>query len=382
MTSLFKHRMLIRIITPLLTALFYFQASTLYAQSPSDFDETLTMDVWDPYAPDWTVAEFKKYIKRKYKKNINVVVKYVFSPNEFFDRVRANQTDIISPSHNLIQDDRFHFIKKRLVIPIDKRLIPNIKGVEPQFLNNEFITDGGILYGVPFAAGTYSLLYRKSAFKNPPESWSVLWDPQYRGRYAISKEFYESNIYITALALGFPKEKISEVDILKTQKFRKRLKSLLKYANYWKGIPHDEEVKTSVLTTAWGFSHSVHDDKKKEWGFAFPKEGLTLWTDYLLVTRAVNRSPFAKTLAMEWLNFILSPEFQSRVTIMQMRCYSAVPEAYNYGGSVTKVDPTEKKFLFKNALYWPVLTARNRNGLKYIYDSVEKELQTEAELKK
>lgn len=344
--------------------------------------ETLTMDLWEPYAPDWAVNEFKAMIKKKYKRNVNIVVKYVYSPNEFFDRVRANQTDIISPSHNLIRDDRFDFIGKGLVIPVDKSVVANLKGVEPRFLDNGFASDAGLLYGVPFASGAYGLLYRKAHFKKPPQSWSVLWDPQYRGRYAISKDFYESNIYITALALGVAPARISEVDIHKTDRFKKRLKSLLQHANYWQGVPHDNEVAGSVLTTAWGFSHSVHNDKKQEWGFAFPKEGITLWTDYLLVTRAVNRSKFARTLAMEWLNFVLSPEFQRKVTIERLRCYSSVPEAYEAGaGKSVQIDPKEKEFLFKNAIYWPVLSARNRNGMKMIYDAVEEKIKKEAKPK-
>lgn len=345
--------------------------------------ETLTMDVWEPYAPEWAVADFKKFIKQKYNKEIKVVVNYVYSPNDFFDRVRGNETDIISPSHNLIHDDRFSFIQKKLVIPVNKKLLPHLKEVEDSFINNDFIVDKNLLYGVPFASGAYSLLYKKAYFKTAPDSWKILWDSRYRQQFAISKEFYESNIYITALSLGIPKDKIADVESLKSEAFSKRLKQLLKNATYWQGVPHDKEVEKSVLTTAWGFSHSVHDDPKKEWVFAFPKEGITMWTDYLLVTRAVKRSAFAETLAMEWLNFSLSPEFQRRLVIDQLKCYSAVPGAYVAEGyKPLTVAPKEKEFLFKNAIYWPTLSARNRNGMKLIYDRVEKEIQKEKAARK
>ncbi|WP_413290179.1 ABC transporter substrate-binding protein [Bdellovibrio sp. HCB337] len=330
--------------------------------------ETLTMDVWEPYAPDWAVQEFKNIIKKKYKKNIEVVVKYVYSPNEFYDRVRADETDIISPSHNLIRDDRFNFIGKQLVIPIDKKIVRNIRGVEPRFLKNEAVLEKKVLMGVPFATGSYSLLYKKAHFKHPPDSWKVLWDPRYRGRYAISKDFYESNIYITALAMGLPKKTIADIDKLNTEVFKHQLMTLLRHANYWQGVPHDKDVTRSILTTAWGLSHSVHDDKNKEWAFAYPKEGITLWTDYLLVTKAVKRSAFAETLAMEWINYSLSPSFQRRLTVDQLKCYSAVPEAYVEG---RRLDPKEKEFLFQNAVYWPVLSERNRNGLKFMYEQAE-----------
>ncbi|CBL46000.1 hypothetical protein HDN1F_24170 [gamma proteobacterium HdN1] len=330
-------------------------------------DETLSMVLWEPYAPEQQVDEFKRYISEKYQKNITVSVKYVFSPNEFYDGVRAGRVDIISPSHNLIQDSRFDFIKKGLVIPLDQNRLGNLRGVEQRFLNNTFVRHNEKLYGVPFATGLYSLLYRKSAFSSPPESWNILWDPRYRKRYAISREFYESNLYVTALASGIPPNQMMEVQELNTQGFRDKLKELLHNALYWQGVPHEADVHDAVLTTAWGFSHSVHPDRNQEWLFAFPREGVTMWTDYLLVSRAVKRSPFAKTLAYEWLNFVISPQFQRAVTINRLNCYSAVPAAYDVAPAI-RISEKEKRYFEEKSVYWPVLNTRNRNGLKLLYD--------------
>ena len=363
-----------------LLVLLFLLPLTSFADKPL-VDETLTMDVWERYAPAAVVQEFKSFIKKKYNKNIEVVVNYVYSPNEFFDRVRANKTDIISPSHNLIQDSRYDFIAKELVLPVDKKVVTHLKSTETRFLENEFITKNKKLYGIPFASGAYSLLYRKAEFKTAPDTWDILWDPNFRGRYAISKDFYESNIYITALSLGIPAKKIADIEQLKTKKFEDRLKTLLKNAEYWQGVPQDNDVKNTILSTAWGFSHSIHNDEKKEWQFSFPKEGITMWTDYLLVTRAVNRSVFAKTLAMEWLNFALSPDFQRKVTIELLKCYSAVPKAYEIKPAMQPAR-AEKDFLLQKAIYWPVLDARTRNGMKLIYDRVTASIKDEGSLKK
>lgn len=348
----------------------------------SQYDETLTMDVWEPYAPDFAVKEFKSYIKNKYNKNIDVIVRYVFSPNEFFDQVRANKTDIISPSHNLIKDERYDFIDKNLIIPINRKKLPNLAGVDTHFLTNEFVTNKNKLYGVPFATGAYSLLYKKSAFlKDPPTSWNALWGRDLRSKYSLSQEFYESNIYITALAMGISPQHMADVGSLNSHAFREKLKDLLRNATFWQGVPHENDVKHSILTTAWGFSHSVHPDPKKEWLFAYPKEGITVWTDYLAVTRAVKRSPFAETLAFEWLNFTLSQSFQQRVTIELLKCFSAVPGAY---ASLTnrdlQIDPKEKEFFDRHKIYWPIMSTRNRNGLKMIYDEVVAEIKKEKQL--
>lgn len=371
-------------LTVALTFLLLLQSMSAFAQTKkvSTYDETLTMDVWEPYAPEFAVKEFKALIKEKYKKNIDVVVRYVFSPNDFFDQVRANKTDIISPSHNLIKDERYDFIQKQLIIPLNNKRIPNLAGVDSHYLTNKFVTENKKLYGVPFATGAYSLLYKKSSYpQNPPTTWNVLWGENVRGKYSLSHDFYESNIYITALAMGIPARKMADVGFLNNPTFREKLKDLLRNANFWQGVPHEHDVKNSNLTTAWGFSHSVHPDPKKEWLFAYPKEGITVWTDYLTVTRAVKRSALAETLALEWLNYSLSPSFQKRVTVEMLKCLSAVPATYQgLENTALRIDPKEKEFFDKNSIYWPIMSTRDRNGLKVIYDDVVSEIKKEKQL--
>ena len=85
--------------------------------SKNGFDEVLRLDVWTSYAPPAAIEEFKKIIKHKYNKKVDVEVRRVLSPDEFFFRVRASKTDIISPAHNFIKDERANFIAHGLLLP-------------------------------------------------------------------------------------------------------------------------------------------------------------------------------------------------------------------------------------------------------------------------
>lgn len=337
------------------------------------YDEVLKMDVWTSYAPPFAIREFKAYIREKYKKNIDVQVLRVLSPDEFYDRVRAGISDIISPSHNFMKDERTQFITKKLIIPVDRSLTPNLAEVYPMYINNEFVTEDGKLYGVPLAAGGYSLLYNKDHFKKPPTSWNVLWDPKYKKRYSLSKDYYEANIYITALALGYKGAQIHDINLINTPKFKRKLRQLLENANYWEGAPKDADLKNSVLTLTWGLSHAVNDDVAKKWKFAFLDEGVSFWTDYLSVTRNVERNPLIKAVAMEWLNFVNGKEFQEKVIVQQKRYLSPLMMKPDSKESLSQ-NKAEVNYLVSKSIYWPILSVRDRNGLKSVYDQVQEEI--------
>jgi spermidine/putrescine transport system substrate-binding protein len=342
------------------------------------YDETLRVDVWTSYAPIEAINDFKKIILKKYNKNINIEARVVLTPDEFFDRVRSGQTDIFSPSHNFLKDERTEFIKHNLVLPISIEEVPNLALVESRYITNSFVTENKKLYGIPAAAGGYSLLYNKDFIKTAPTSWNVLWDPKYKNKYALSKGFYEANIYITALALGFKPEDISNLNKIDTPQFKSKLKALLTNARFWDGAPKMKDLEGVVFTTAWGITGSVKDDVDNKWIFSFPQEGVTFWTDYLSVTTAVNRSPFARKLAFEWLDMVLSKSYQTKYITEKSKYLSPTPGAISHKVFAGKISNEEAlKYLNTKSVYWPIISTRTRNGLKYIYDKVLKEAMSD-----
>ena len=341
----------------------------------STYDEILRIDVWTSYAPEEAINDFKKIILKKYNKNIQVEARVVLSPDEFFDRVRSGQVDIFSPSHNFLKDERTEFIKHNLVLPITQKDVPNLALVEKRYITNSFVTEKQKLYGIPAAAGGYSLLYNKDLIKTAPTSWNVLWDPKYKNKYAISRDFYEANIYITALAFGYSQEEMSDISKLDNPKFKLKLKELLANAHFWDGAPKEKDLKGILFTTAWGVTGSVKDDVNNKWAFSFPKEGITFWTDYLSVTTAANRSPFVRTLAFEWLDMVLSKSYQQKYITEKSKYLSPTPNAISnsvFAGNATNEEAL--KYLNTKSFYWPIISTRTRNGLKFFYDKVLKEV--------
>ncbi|KYG61616.1 hypothetical protein AZI86_18095 [Bdellovibrio bacteriovorus] len=335
------------------------------------YDEVLTMDVWTSYGPSAPINEFKDFIRKKYGKNVDLHVRRTLKPEDFYDRVRAGISDIISPSHNFLKDERTHFIKNNLIIPIDPEIVTNLKDVQTHFIENDFVTSKGKLYGVPLAAGPYGLLYNVDQIATAPTSWNILWAPEMKGRYSLSLDFYEANIYLTALAMGYKNDQLHDISLLNTKKFRLKLTQLLTNANFWQGTPHSDALKKSVLTTSWGLSTSISGPDAQKWRMAQPKEGVSMWVDYLAVTKNVRRNPFATTLAMEWANFVLGKSFQQ--TILEKKYLSPLKIS-----SLPSMElESDIKYLSDQRAYWPVLTVRERNGLKLMYDQILAQIKKE-----
>lgn len=201
----------------------------LLIASASAAEQRLRLLVWEGYAPTDQVQRFEGYIAAKYRRNVRLEVKHVSNPKQFFNAVRGKKADIISPAHNLINDHRFNFIKNKLFLPIKLEHIPNYEEIVPALKQIGALEKNGEIYGVPFICGPYGLAYNTELI-DAPTSWNLLWDPAFKNRYAINGDYYELNIYITALALGYTEDDLYRFDTMNTHRFKQRLHALIKNA--------------------------------------------------------------------------------------------------------------------------------------------------------
>jgi len=278
----------------------------------SAWSEELRLLCWEGYATDQYTKKFEQYIKQKYQLDLNISVTNVSDPQEFFDGIRGKDFDLISPAHNIPKSARWAFIEKKLVLPINLSNVPNYKHIIPALKKADYITEDGLVYGVPIVYGHYGLAYNTEIIEEEPESWDIFWDPQYADKYAISADYHEANIYITALAMGYEKSEIFEFSGLRDNKeLQQRLAKLASNAkSYWVGVDKAEDIKDLALATAWGFSFGELNKKSEKWKFASPKEGVTGWIDNWLIGYSLEGRPTLKRIAEEWINYSIGPEMQ------------------------------------------------------------------------
>jgi len=325
---------------------------------------------WQGYAPQLYVSGFEQYIEKKHGKKVKVIVKNVSDPQEFFNGLRSKAVDIISPAHNIPKSERWPMIQKHLVLPLNLKNIPNYKNVNPYLQHASYVSKAEQLFGVPIVYGTYGLAYNSNKLTKAPTSWSVLWQPEYVGKFSISADYYEANIYSTALSLGYTGEQLYDYDLLsKDPVFIDRLSRLANStASLWHGVDKSADLLGLSLATAWGFSFQELRKKGEVWRFSSPTEGVTGWVDHWLIGYSLKDDAFKKMLAEEWINFTLSEEMQTYyVRALGQYPVSTAINKHLTTDEIAKFHLDNSDYIKDNLNLWKVLSIRQQNGFRLLW---------------
>lgn len=342
--------------------------------------EELRILCWEGYAAHQYTERFEHYVKKKYGLDLTVTVNHVSDPQEFFDSIRARKVDLISPAHNIPKSDRWPLIRGKIVIPLDLANIPNYKQIIPELQKADYITQDNQVYGVPIVYGPYGLAYNTNIVKEEPTSWNVLWRPEYAGKYAISADYFEANIYITALASGLTPEQMFhyDVEIFITREFRKRLRALAQNAKtFWTGVDTADTLQELALATAWGFSFPELRKRGEVWKMALPEEGTTGWVDNWMIGYSLKDKPQMKRIAEEWINYSISPEVQ----VSYLRNVAQFPVNLSIKHLLqleeTRAYHLDDPSYFRNHLIlWKPLSKRQLNAFKKLWsEAVGKQVE-------
>ncbi len=341
----------------------------------SAWSEELRILCWEGYATDQYTNKFEQYIKQKYQLDLKIIVTNVSDPQEFFDGIRGKDFDLISPAHNVPKSAHWAFIDQKLVLPINLGNVPNYQHLIPALKKADYITKDGLVYGVPIVYGHYGLAYNTEIIKEEPESWDIFWDPKYAGQYAISADYHEANIYITALAMGYEKSKIFEFSELRdSEEFKQRLAQLASNAkSYWVGVDKAEDIKDLALATAWGFSFSELNQVDEKWKFASPNEGVTGWVDNWLIGYSLENQPTLKRIAEEWINYSIGPDMQVAYVrdIRQFPVNLTIKNSLTFN-DVERFGLNNPNYFQENFIPWKILSKDDQYGFEVLWEQAKK----------
>lgn len=134
---------------------------------------------WDTYIGETTLADFKA------ASGIEVNMSLFATNDELFAKLRAGNQgfDVIVPSNDFVE----RMTQSDLIVPLDHALIPNMKNIDPSFIDVAY--DPGRKFSMPYTWLALGIGYRKSKVKARPDSWKVLFDSdEYKGRIALLSE--------------------------------------------------------------------------------------------------------------------------------------------------------------------------------------------------
>jgi spermidine/putrescine-binding protein len=336
--------------------------------------QVLRLLVWEGYAPEAQREQFRQYIYRKYAVDLTLKVDYIADAEDGFEALRLKKADIVSPAHNRINDKRFRMIDSGLLLPLNLENLPNYQQLNPSFKRLEHLVKDGVHYGLPFAWGPYGLVYNTEVFEKAPDSWNVLWEPQYSGHYSIA-DYGEINIYLTALAMGYDKKTLGDFDQLNNKAFKAKLAALLANAkSLWVGVDTADDLQQKKLASSWGFALPELKQRGEIWKWAYPKEGVPGWIDNHVISQELANKPQLKRIAEEWINFTISSEFQTSVLVAALSTNSVNMVTVETASELQKQGFYARSLIDPEAVIvlMPELDRRSRNGIDSLWNKALK----------
>lgn len=269
------------------------------SQAASAQEKLLRVLTWEGYAdPQW-VEQFEKEAGAK------VAVTYVGSVDEIFAKLTASKGadyDVIAVETSSYK----RLTEEKLIQPIDVSTLPNAKNLLPAFQTVDALIFDGKTYAVPFAWGSIPLIYDKSAFPTPPDSWNALWDKANSGSILTMDEA-NNNVVTAALALG-----IKDPFNLTDEQFAAVKKKLIEqkplvstyYAGFDDGVSIFAQGGVSLMMSMGEPQVKMLQGRGVNAALTIPKEGAIGWIDCWTISAGA--TDYA--LATKFVDFMLKPE--------------------------------------------------------------------------
>jgi spermidine/putrescine transport system substrate-binding protein len=267
-------------------------APTQASASTQSETQALNFHNWETYIDPKILSDFEK----KFNTRINYTL---YSSNEqLLEDIHANPDayDLVVPSDYMLTIMR----RENLVAPLNKNNIPNMKNIDPAFLNMPF--DPGNRYCVPYQWGTGGIGYNIAKTGREITKWADLFDPAFAGRVAMLND-PRMSMAAVLLYLGYSPNTTNRAEIEQARDFLISQSKQIK--TYTLNAGQDLLVNGDVdITVEWsGDIYQVMRDHP-ELRYAIPEEGTIVWVDNICVMATASHPE----LAEKFINYLLEPQ--------------------------------------------------------------------------
>lgn len=281
--------------------------ATLSAQAA----DTLRILTWPGYADADLVSRFES------EHHVKVEVTQVASDEVLWQKLTTNggrDFDVFAANTAEMQ----RYIGEGVVRALTPALIPNIANQLPRFHpqgDMPGVVQQGLRYAVPYTYAEMGLIYDRRRFAEPPQSWRVLWDPQWRGKVLM----FDGGTHafsLAAMAAGLPPFKIPAADFARLARSLVELRRnlLTFYATPEQALALFRDDDAALLFANFGSQQlKLMRDAGLDVGYTIPAEGALAWLDCWAVTAASNNAE----LAQAWINYTLEPEVSAALSERQ-----------------------------------------------------------------
>jgi len=266
---------------------------------------------WNNYIAPETIKRFEEQCK------CEVVQTYYSDNEELLAKLAAGAKgyDILVPTANAVEA----LIKGGQLLPLDKSKLPNLKNVDPVYMNTPF--DPGNKYSAPYAMSTTIIGYNDQKMKElglPTDTWAVIFDPKYLEKVKGRVTVLDSANELFAAALLYLGYSANDTD----PKHWDQAAALIKKAKpYWAAFNASSYIKELTVGNIWlvhGYSNDIfqanQDAQAAKRPFhilqGMPREGAVLAVDNMVIPKNAPRPD----LAHQFINFMLEGKNSADLT--------------------------------------------------------------------
>ena len=214
--------------------------------------------------------------------------------------------DVCFPSdyiiEKLIADDMLH--------ALDKNNIPNLKNIDPRFMDLSFDPDNA--YSVPYMWGTVGILYNTTMVdESDVHSWNVFWNEKYSGQI-IMYDSIRDTIGITLKYLGYSLNTRDESAIKAAEQALIDQKSLV-YAYLGDSVKERMIGGNGAVAVVYSGDAMWCMDEEEgnpDLAYCVPDEGSNLWFDNVVIPKTSAHTAEAEA----FINFLCDAEVAKKNT--------------------------------------------------------------------
>jgi len=251
---------------------------------------------WGDYIDPQVLEDFEKEygIKVNYENYAN--------NEEMLAKIQAGGTeyDVIFPSEYMVEA----MINQGLLLELDMNNLSNFKNIGEEFKGLPYDPDNK--YSVPYFWGTMGIIYNTRKVKGEIDSWSVLWDEQYKGDI-LMLDSSRDTIGITLKKLGYSLNTRNLEELEKAKEELMKQKPLVKAyeVDAYKDMMIAGE---AAMALTWSGDAMLLIEENPDLAYVIPKEGTNLWFD----TMAVPTTSKHKREAELFIDYMMRPEVAAK----------------------------------------------------------------------
>jgi len=265
--------------------------------------QILNVYTWSNYIPSDVYHEFER------KTGIHVNISEYDSNETMYAKLKADPEigfDVIIPSSYYVQ----RMIREKMLQPLDKSKLPNIKFLMPTLLNKQF--DPNNQYSLPYFWGVTGIVVNDNYYHpNDVTTWEDFWQKKYKNQLLLLNDVREV-FAIALITLGYPPNDTNPEHIkqayLKLEKLLPNIK--LFNSDAATNVYIDED---AAIGMGWNGDVYLATLENPHIKFIYPKNHFMLWIDCMAIPK---NAPHLNN-AYRFMNFLMQPDIAERISMEQ-----------------------------------------------------------------